>query len=122
MTIVDTLTEAERFFYDHAGHSYNPATQTPEQGRIEGARALARAEARLKAGPYFVGHEPDDLPWEGDTPYDGPLWTVILYEVTDTTDPRVLGSLSSVACEDGDPYLRVVAAELADGYLPGEEA
>lgn len=120
MTTVDSLTVAERFFYDHAGYSYSPATQTPEQGHVESARRLARAEARLNAGPYFVSHEPDDRPWDGDTPYDGPLWTVTLWCVSGTADPEILGSLSSVACEDGDPYLRVIAAELASEYLPEE--
>lgn len=115
---VETLTETEQFFYDHAGTSYNPTIETQEEGRIRGARDLAAAEARVKAGPYYVDHSPDDEPWDGDVPYDGPLWNVDLYSVSDTDSPTLLGSLGSVACEEGDPYMRVVAAELALEHLP----
>lgn len=110
-------TEAEQFFYDNAGWSYDPATESEEEGRWRCARVLAEAEARLKAGPYFVDHEPDDLPWDGDVPYDGPLWIVTLYSVAGNLDGEILGSLSSVACEADDPYMRVVAAELASEWL-----
>lgn len=115
------LTTNEQFFYDHAGGSFNPAVETQAEGFERGARRLAAAESRLKAGPYFIDVEPDADPWDGDVPYDGPLWGVILYRVDDRTEPEVLGSLWSVACEGDDPYLRVVAAELALEYIPGGE-
>ena len=115
------LSEAERFFYEHAPISYNPETETEESGRIRVARALAAAEERLKAGPYFVDVEPDTGPYEGDNGYDGPLWVVSLYSVegaTDATDSRLIESLWNVACEtESDPYIRVVAAELADSSI-----
>lgn len=117
---MDTMTEAERFFYEHAGWSWDPATETEEEGRLRCARELAAAEARLKAGPFYVGWVPDDVPWDGDVPYDGPLWIVQLWSVADSAGPELLGAIGSVAEEDGGPYLRVVAAELADQYIKGE--
>ncbi len=35
---------AEEFFYEHAGYSYDPKTQTEEEGRRATAKALANAE------------------------------------------------------------------------------
>lgn len=112
------LTTDEQFFYDHAGWSYNPEMETEEQGRERGARALAAAEKRLKDGPYYVDHTPDDMPWDGDMPYDGPLWNVDLYSVENSTTAVLIGSIGSVACEENSPYMRVVAAELANEHIP----
>lgn len=114
------LTPAEQFFYDNAGYCHNPATETEEQGRRSGAVALARAEERMKAGPYLINVEPDPEPYDGDAPYDGPTWVVTLHSVADSTRPEPLGSVGGVACYEGDPYMRVVAAELASEYLPAE--
>jgi hypothetical protein len=114
------MTDAERFFYEHGGYGYDPKTETPEQGRARCARELAAAEERLKSGPYFVDVElDDDQTWDGDVPYDGPLWQALLYSVAGGTSRELIGSLSSIACETSDdPYLRVVAAELALEYVP----
>lgn len=118
----EALSEPERFFYEHAGtYYYDRDTETAEDGRIRGARDLAAAEARLKAGPYYVDHTPDDEPWDGDVPYDGPLWNVYLYSVEGTASATLLGSRGPVACEADDPRIRVVAAELALRYLPPED-
>ena len=38
------LTVDQLFFYENAGYSYDPKTETPEQGRIRCARDLADAE------------------------------------------------------------------------------
>lgn len=110
-------TEAEQFFYEHAGYSYDRATETAEQGRRRGARVLAMAEKKLINGPYFVSREPDPDPWDGDVPYDGPLWVITLWSVAGTAEPVALASLGSVACEPSDSYMRVVAAELAAEHL-----
>lgn len=112
------LTEAEQFFYDHAGWSYSPETETPEVGRERGAIELARAEERMKNGPYYVTTEPDDMPWGGDFPYDGPMWIVSLWSVEGVAIGEVIGSIGGVACESGDPYMRVVRAELALEHIP----
>lgn len=113
-------TEAEQFFYDNAGCSYG-AGETPEQGRARCARMLAAAEKKLIDGPYLISHEPDPEPWDGDEPYDGPLWTVSLWTVEGEKEPVLIGAIGSVACEELDPYMRVVAAELAAEYIREEK-
>lgn len=113
-----SMTDAQMFFYNNAGYSYDMATETPDDGRLRAARLLADAESRLKAGPYFVSIEPDDEPWDGDVPYDGPIWLVTLWSVEDESRPVLLDSIGSVACEQGDDYLRVIAAELALESIP----
>ena len=116
--MVEPSTSSDaQFFHDNAGWSYDPTTETPEEGRARTAERLAAAEQRLKSGPYFIRVVPDDEPWDGDVPWDGPIWTVGLYSVEDNAAPQLIGSLSSVACEEGDAYLRVVAAELANEHL-----
>lgn len=112
------LTEQEKFFYDHAGWCYAPEKETLEEGRTRVAKALALAEQRMKSGPYYVDHIPDDVPWDGDVPYDGPLWIVRLWSVDDSDTPELIGAIGSVACEEHDPYMRVIAAELASQYIP----
>jgi hypothetical protein len=109
------MNSAEQFFYDHAGFSYDPNTQTMEEGHVETAKALAEAERKMLAGPYFADIGPEyGAVYDGDGgPYYGPIWTVTLYSVEDADNPDPIGSLGGVACDDGDPYLRVVAAELA---------
>lgn len=112
------LSTRERFFYEHAPYSVAPG-ETNIQGRVRSARTLATAEARLVAGPYYVEIDDDNEPYDGDGPYDGPLWVVTLLRVPDdSTDPEVLGSVGGVACPAGDPYFRVVGAELAAEHLP----
>ena len=70
MTPTQTLTADQQFFFDCACHSYDPRTETPEQGRTRCALDLAAAEAFGR----------DGSPW-------------------------------------GDPYRRVVEAELAGQHL-----
>lgn len=103
---------AERFFFEHAGYSYDPATETPEQGRRRCAVALAEAEAWAKdVGVAFS--------WEDD-------WNVgshLKYDACDA-EPETcevalasLGALrAGVGCvDDADAnYRRVIEAELAD--------
>lgn len=120
MTTQD-LTAAERFFYEHAGYSYDPKTETAEDGRVRCARELAIAERKLIEGPYQIHVEPSEFPWDGDEPYDGPLWDMTLYRLGEySTDDEIIGSLCCIAEEEDGPYLRVVAAELADEYIPEE--
>ena|ERR1700678_354402 len=44
--------QAYLFFLRNAGYSYNPETQTKQQGRSEGARLLAKAERDARALGY----------------------------------------------------------------------
>lgn len=113
-----SLTEREQFFYDVAGFSYDPKTETEDEGRRRCARDLAAAEERLQNGNYIVSVEPDPEPWDGDFPYDGPLWIVTVWGAM-SGRPNTLGAVGSVACPSvDDPYIRVVAAELAAEHIP----
>ena len=38
------MTTAEQFFFDNAGYSWNPDSESQQQGRTRTAQALARAE------------------------------------------------------------------------------
>lgn len=108
------MTKAEQFFHDNAGFSYDPKTETPEQGKRNTARALARAEAYAKKAGWQFEVEPDpdaDESWMDATcrnDHGGTAWQVALY---DETRQYVLASLGG-CYGDGD-YERVVKAELA---------
>jgi hypothetical protein len=121
--MTDTLTDAEQFFYDNAEYSWNPATETQEQGRERCARELAAAEQRMKDGPYYVTEEPDPEGIDWDNGYDGDVWVVQLWKNVDeeTYGDYPLGSLGGVACDEDSPYLRVVAANLALETIPAEQ-
>lgn len=115
------LTANEQFFYDNAGYSYDPKTETAEDGRKRMARELAAAEDAMKKGPYFISVERDPEPYDGDMPYDGPMWIVELMSVKGSTESELVGSVGGVACyEETDPYIRVIGAELAREHLPEE--
>ncbi len=104
-----TLSPAEQFFYDNAAWSYEPATQTCEEGHIETAKALAKAERALNAGLYYVTVEPDHNVWN-----DGPVWSVaILSDEGNPDTDEFLAGVGGVACAREDDYIRVVSAELA---------
>jgi len=114
MNVTITLTDAEQFFYDHAGWSYDPAAETPDHGRARCAIELADAERLLnRDNDAEVTWEEDDTPWDGCEPYDGPMFGAVLRKGSE-----VMGSLWSIAMESTDePYARIVAAELAQEYL-----
>lgn len=113
---VAPLSEREQFFYDHAGYSFKPGEETREQGKRRCALALAAAEQRLTDGPFFVTVERDPDPMDGKS--DEPQWIVGLFTVTGASEPMCLGSMGAVDCPADDPYLRVVAADLADELIP----
>ncbi len=112
------MTKQEQFFYDNAGYSHAP-TQTPEEGHVETAKALARAETwSVQEGHYTViEHDDDaDASWidnEHDREtYLANVWYMQLW----SEDDKLLGSLGS--CDGGHKYKRVVRAELALEAMP----
>lgn len=140
------LSEDERFFYDHAGYGYNPATETPEEGRKRCAMILRGAEREAQRRGWHVDWEVDEDPIldddvEREEPYD--QYIAILRD----EDGYVLASLGSIDLGPGHclgydarphsfeggplvgeplrtvypPYVRVVEAELADEALDGLE-
>lgn len=106
---------AEAFFYKHVGYSYDPKTETKRQGRIRYAKDYARAEAYAKAAGWRVHWEDEQEPWDGDTPEPDYLFCGLLYNA----EGDILASLGMIGVDDlNDPYLRVVAAELALEAIP----
>ena len=106
-----------QFFHEHAGYSYRPDTETKAQGRARCARAMARAEREARdAGLSFEwGVDPysDSSDWCDDDP-PWALWTCTARDATG----RVVASLCAIDFGRdgepwGDPYRRVVEAELA---------
>jgi hypothetical protein len=114
------LTDAEQFFYDHAVFFWNPDDgEDAESGRIRRAVALARAESLAASRETVVSWEPD-CPGGDLCVCNGehnPAYTAILRDAEGT----YLGKFPSVTFDsgkpDGEPYARVLAAELADEYL-----
>jgi hypothetical protein len=52
------MSEAEKFFYEHGGYSYDPEKETREQGRRRMARDAARAmQIALEHGWEFKWEE-----------------------------------------------------------------
>lgn len=98
-----TMTTAERFFWKHAGTSWDPKTETRAQGRRRGAEELAAAEAWAVDQLAYT--------WE----YDGMRADCtgdVFGCVARWRDGSVAASLWGI-CDPGDDYSRVVEAELA---------
>jgi hypothetical protein len=103
--------DAVAFFHEQAGYSYDPATETPEQGQQRCAEALAAAEAWLMEQ---AGHTVEWLPDEDEANQWGCIVRI---------DPRREASLWGIGFADdaepwGQPYARVVVAELAQELMP----
>lgn len=111
------MSNREKFFFDNAGFSYNPATQTPEEGHRECAVALAAAEVWGTLNGLTVEWADDwsigDHCAEFDCYYDNDTGP----ETCETAVARdAAGSiLASLCCIDDatNDYRRVVEAELA---------
>jgi hypothetical protein len=104
-----------RFFYQHAGYSIGPG-ETKRQGRSRGAKVLAAAEKRAQDADVTFHWEVDELDsseWSDEEPaYQ--QWCCIAR----TADGKIFASLGGIDFGRdkepwGDPYRRVVEAELA---------
>jgi hypothetical protein len=111
-----------QFFYDHAGWSYDPASETSEQGRERCAEALANAEqvARVQGWTFAVEDDPEPV-MEDDAGSvelveSGEYVNLMVTMYAENGD--VLGSLGGIVVEsEDDPYIRAVKATLADEAL-----
>lgn len=127
------MTSNEQFFYDHAGFSYDPKTETEEQGKGRRAREMARAEQYGREhGWVFEWRDDQDADHsfvEGWTPEEQAEWREVEHEalfcVLKDTDGKVLESLGGIF-DPTTEYGRVVEAELASEALdqtePGTQA
>lgn len=122
------MTNAEQFFFDNAGWSYHPATESPDEGRKRCARRLALAEefARDNSLWYVWEDDPDADDSFVDTwdeldarkDWDASEHTceqVTLFAPPNDTHkrPRVVASLGGIWDATAE-YRRVVEAELAE--------
>lgn len=111
--------KAVAFFKEHAGYSYNPKTQTPEQGRLECACALADAELSAAEFNFHWGIDPDvDSSEFSDEEPSWNLWECIMRNEAGD----ILGALCGIDLgrhghPETDPYARVVQAEIAEEYF-----
>lgn len=126
-----TTARPAEFFHEHAGWSYDPKTETPEQGRQRCAEALAKADAALRsaidagtARILWMHDDNPDLSWaDADTleKIVNRVWTVegcVLERKCEFGEFHHVESLWGIVGPDDDPYRHVVEAELADqaGY------
>jgi hypothetical protein len=121
------------FFYEQAACSYDPKTETIEEGTLRGAIHLAKAEAEAKRRGWWVTTVTDpEGPMEddaGSVEYvesgEGVCLNVDLWRDSGgiglIRDDERLQSLGNVIVPDSsDPYIRVVGAELASEQLAQE--
>lgn len=123
------------FFYEHAGYSY-PRGATPAQqrkARVQGAQALAAAEAQAAERNWTVEWEYDtdaDTSWMDEEQLAdaaaGRLESLLALlkdergEVLDSLGGIVVRAPAFIRGAPQDPQLRVIAAELALGALNNE--
>lgn len=113
-----------QFFFEHAGFSYDPATETPQQGRARCAKALAAAEknARESGTSFEWSIDPDvtaaDMIENVRRNNDYSLWQCVARDETGDVRASLHGIDFGPDGEPwGDPYRRVVESELASEFL-----
>jgi hypothetical protein len=114
-----TLTPDQLFFYTHAGFSYDPKKETEDQGRIRCAKALAKAEEKLRNSGAYVEWSNDwdigshkDYYGKGSCYEDSEPKTCESAVLWDSEGLYVLASLGCIDDADSN-YRRVIEAELA---------
>lgn len=108
--------EAVSFFYEHAGYGYDPAKETPEQGRQNCAEMLADAEMyALNHGYTFewtIDEDSDSSDFCEGEPY--PLWICQMFDSNGWSAGHLCGiDLGSDGSPHNNHYVRVIEAELA---------
>lgn len=117
-----SMVEAIKFFHEHNGVSWNPATETEEQGRVRCAREAANLEAMFDAWGFTFSWdidedgsvlEPDDnIRHNGDRTF----WICSIFAWGEN-----VGCLCGIDLGHNDPrsdpYARVVQVELAREHM-----
>ena len=110
------MTPAEKFFYTHAGFSYDPKTEPAAQGKRRCALELAEAEAYMQDMGWFCEWSDDwsvgDHTKEYDCYSEGGPNTCESCVLKDA-DGHILASLGCID-DASTAYRRVIEAELAD--------
>lgn len=114
---------AYQFFLKYAGCSYDASNETAKQGRIRGARQLAKAEREARdegfTHNWSIDQHVDSSEFSDSEPYQ--LWQCAMYNALG----EIVNSLHGIDFgRDGSPfnstYKRVVEAELALDGLTNE--
>lgn len=112
----ETRKAAVAFFKEHAGYGYIPGKETPAQGKRRNAIALAHAEAiARKKGFYSNWHidELDSSEWSSERP-PWRQYVCMLFNAKGECIASLCGiDFGRDGSPIGDPYARVVEAELA---------
>lgn len=121
---MNKLNAVEQFFYDQAGYSYDPLKETAEEGRRKGAILLASAEQWAHESGYSyewsIDHGSSSADWieanedGGKNNESWQVWSCVMRD----SEGNIVQSLYSIDFGRdgepwGDPYRRVVEAELA---------
>ncbi len=121
MTPTQTLTADQQFFFDHAGYCHDPRTETRKQGRTRGAIILAAAEARGRAAglsfAWSVDPDIDSSEWSDNAPAWA-AWQCTCHDAEGVIRQSLGGvNFGRDGAPWGNPYRRVVEAELAAEQL-----
>lgn len=116
------MTKQEQFFYDHAGYSFAAATETAEDGRTRGAKALARAEEYAEEKGWYIlwgddgeaDFQEEDGSWSSAPAVSAALMENYYAENASTCLASLGGIMESDDATERNNYRRVIAAELAD--------
>ena len=106
------MTKLEQFFFDNAGCSYDPKTETKQEGQARGAAELAKAMhyALDKGWTFEWDHDAGESCNCGEKNCGHTVEYCLLEDASNGN--RILGSLSGICGATAD-YRRVVEAELA---------
>lgn len=108
-------TSAFDFFFEHAGYSWHPATESQFAGRVRDATGLALAEAIARRDGYQFRWARDTHEDRSGIDHNGPLWVCVMYN----EQGEFCQSLGGIDLGAGgwpassNPYARVIQAELA---------
>src|SRR3990167_11418048 len=111
------MKDREAFFYENAGYSWDPSSESREEGRRKCARYLAEAEACGERVGLEVQWDYDyDAPYFlSDEAHEGPYYFAWVEGPTGST-VAALGGIDEDPCPQGQgiltPYARVIEAEL----------
>ncbi len=110
--LIENLTSDAQFFYDNAGYSYDPKAETPTEGRTLRALNLAAAEGFARAAGVSFEWVPDPYADEPDQ------WGCKLYDAAGQVQQSLWAiDFGPGGSPWGDPYRRVVEAELSAEYM-----
>lgn len=112
-----TLTKSETFFYDNAGFSYDPRTETEDQGKIRCAKSLAEAEQDAElVGIEFEWNYDDNADYSWMDEEEKQKDHCVEYCLAKNPLTKETTALCGIFDADAN-YRRVVEAELASEII-----